>query len=452
MLKRALILCLLVGLTTGGAGARGESMTFIRDAEIESYLRDLGYPIFRAAGLESNAISLLIIQDSAINAFVAGGMNIFFFTGLIEKTETPEELQAVLAHEVGHIAGGHLIQGKAAMRDASAQAILGTIAGLVAGLAAGDARVAIGAVGGAQSMAERGLFKFSRAQESAADAAALRFLDHTGQSADGMLGFMKKLAGQDLLPLERQSEYVRTHPLSSDRVAAIEHHLNNQGSGTKKLPKTLQDAHERVKAKLLGYLRPQTALLRYTDKDTRESARYARAIALYRTNQPAKALALLDGLLRVKPNDPFYLEQKAQILFEKANVAEAAALYKRAVELRPDSALLRLAYGHALLELGNDRVTLAEAIEQLMQARRLEERNPQAWRFLATAWGKMGKLDSINKYQGLTLYALAEEAVAMGKDKDAQRYAERAIQALEKGSPYWIRAQDIRSSTKDIKD
>lgn len=422
---------------------------FIRDAEIESYLRDLGAPIFKAADLDSKAISLLIIQDGDINAFVAGGMNIFFFTGLLQASDSPEQLQGVIAHETGHIAGGHLIRGREAMSNASAEAIIGMIAGLAVGVAAGRGDIAMGTIGGAQSVAERGLLSYSRAQESSADSAAMRFLDKSNLSSQGLLEFMNKLAGQDILPADRQSAYVRTHPLNQDRVQSIQHHVEtNTAVSGRALGPDFKSKHERMKSKLLGFLQPETALLRYTDKDPRLTARYARAIALYRTSHLDRALPLMETLLKEEPKNPFFLELKAQMLFENGRVAEAATLYQQTVALQPDSALLRVSYAHALLE-GKNVNQLDEAIQHLLEANRLEQRSSQTWRFLAAAWSRKAEATNDIKYQGLVSYALAEEFMTKGQNKEAGRAAERALKTLDKGSPYWLRAQDIKLSVDD---
>jgi predicted Zn-dependent protease len=276
----------------------------------------------------------------------------------------------------------------------------------------------------------------------------MSFLDKAGLTSQGMLEFMQKLGGQELLPADRQAEYVRTHPLTQDRTDAVAHHLKDSPWADKKLEAKFQTMHGRMKAKLLGFLQPETALLRYTDKDPRLPARYARAIALYRTNQLPRALNLTDGLLREEPDNPFFHELKAQMLFENGRVEEAVALYKKAVGLLPSSALLRVAYGHALLESrNNDRLDLA--IQQLTEANRLESREPETWRFLAAAWGKKAELTKDQHYEGLVSYALAEEAVARGADQDAKQFADRALKILPKSTPYWLRAQDIKLSVND---
>jgi len=204
--------------------------------------------------------------------------------------------------------------------------------------------------------------------------------------------------------------------------------------------------HDRMKAKLIGYLQPDTALLRYTDKDPRVPARYALAIALYRTSQTAHALEVTDGLIKQEPNNPFFYELKAQMQFESGDVKDAITNYKKANDLLPNSSLLRQAYGHALIE-SKDPANLDLAIKQLQLSNQYEPREPLTWRLLAAAWGQKGEVTKDPQYEAMVTYALAEEAVAKGNDKSAGQLATRAMKGLKKGSPYWLRAQDIKLST-----
>jgi predicted Zn-dependent protease len=446
----ALALCFVL-VATAPVLARGDQLTLIRDAEIEHYLRDLATPVFRAAGLDPASVSITIIQSSTVNAFVAGGMNLFLYTGLLQMTETPEQLLGVIAHETGHIAGGHLIRGTEAMSNASAQAIIGTLLGVAAGIASGNGALAAGAISGSQQIAERGFLSFSRAQEASADAAGLNFLDRAGVTAQGMEEFMQKLAGQEMLPSDRQAEYVRTHPLTQDRIDAIVHHAEGSPLKGHKLDARFAQMHARMKAKLLGFIQPETALLRYTDKDPRLFARYARAVALYRTNQLMRALSVTDSLLRESPQDPFFLELKGQMLFDNGRVDESVGFYKAAVEREPTSSLLRLAYARAMLESKQPQ-NVDLIIQQLLESNRLEERVPETWRALAAAWGRKAEVTKDPKDQALVAYALAEEAVARGADREAAHFADRALRGLPKGSPYWLRAQDIKLSAADPDD
>jgi predicted Zn-dependent protease len=436
------------GLSFAQSNQGGEKIEMIRDAEIEHYLRALATPIYRSAGIDPASVSIYLIKSSVINAFVAEGMNEFFYTGLLQLTDTPEQLAGVIAHETGHITGGHLIRGREAMSNASAEAIIGMLLGVAAGVASGNGQVAMGAISGAQQLAERNLLSFSRAQEAAADAAGMSFLDRTSITTRGMDEFMKKLGAQDLMPVDRQVQYVRTHPLTQDRIDAVEHHLEGSPHAKDNLDPKFAVMHERMKAKLMGFLQPETALLRYTDKDARVSARYARAIALYQTNQMQRALAITDGLIKEEPSNPFFYELKAQMLFEHAHVDEAVPLYKKAVEMVPDSALLRLEYGHALVE-SKTTSFIDTAIQQLTEANRMQPHDPETWRLLAAAWGRKSETTGDSQYGALASYALAEEASARGAKKEARQYADRAIKALPKGSPYWLRAQDIKLDAAD---
>ncbi len=439
----ALILALPFLLAPAAGFARdtgGPRLNYIRDAEIEHDLRIMMTPIMRVAGLDPDAVNFILVQDNVINAFVAGGQNVFVFTGLIQKTDSPDQLIGVLAHELGHVAGGHLVRGTEAMRNASFEAILGMVAGIAAGVLAKSSEAGMAALGGAQELAQRNYFGFSRAQEGSADAAAMRFLDAVGWSARGFLDFMKKLQVQDYLPNSRQTEYVRTHPLTQDRVSAVEHHVEISPNSDKTLPAEYADMHARIKAKLLGFLQPENALLRYTDNDASITGRYARAIALYRTNQLDKALALTDKLIETEPSNPFFHELRGQMLYENGRVDAAIASYRIAVRLQPGSALIESALGNALLQ-NNGQAATAEAIKHLLEAVRIEPQSPATWRALATAWGRDG---NNAEARGMADYALAEEAVTNGDTKTAQQLATRALKNLPPQSPYRVRVQDIR--------
>jgi predicted Zn-dependent protease len=420
---------------------RGPRLNIIRDAEIEDGLKRMALPILRVAGLDPAAVRFVLVQDPALNAFVAGGMNVFLYTGLIQKTESPDELIGVMAHELGHIAGGHLVRGTEALRNASYEAILGMVAGVAIGVLAGDTRAAAATIGGTQELAARSFFSFSRTQEGSADAAAMRFLDQAGWSAQGLLSFMQKLQGQEYLPTARQSEYVRTHPVTMDRISALQNHLSSKSVAGRALPAELTELHARIKAKLLGYLQPESALLRFTAKDPAVTARYARAIALYRQGRLPDALTAIDALLVTEPENPYFHELRGQMLFENSRVAEAVESLKRAAKGVPDSALPNTALGQALLQL-KTTVSDTEAIAAFEQAVKLEPNMGAAWRGLATGWGR--NAEDNQSARGLADYALAEEAMANGEQSQAVQLAERALKNLPDASPYRLRAQDIK--------
>ena len=413
----------------------------IRDVEIENILKEYGEPIWQAAGINPESVNVIIINDPTFNAFVAGGQNIFFHTGLLQAADTPEQLIGIIAHETGHISGGHLVRGSSAMKEASAEAILSMVLGTAAAVLSGDPGAGAAVITGGQSIAQRSILSFSRAQESSADAAGMRFLDGAKLTSKGLKEFLEKLSGQELLPVDRQVEYTRTHPLTQVRIDAVRYHVQQSAFSDSKASKHIYDLHERMRAKLLGYLKPESALLRYAEKDTRLSARYARAIAHYRKGDVDKAEKAMLALTKEEPNNPYFYELMGQIYFENGDMGNAINAYKRAVELKPDAGLIEASYGHALLEGQNSR-NIDEAIEHLNESLKIEPRESSTWRLLATAWGRKND-------EGMVAYCLAEEALSKGDIGSAHKIAERALKLLPKRSTYVIRAQDIKQTRNE---
>lgn len=432
----AVVWVLSLVLTVQPALAQSRSISFIRDTEIEHILREYATPLWRQGGIVPESVTIALINDDSLNAFVSGGQNIFFHTGLLMDTEMPE-LIGVIAHETGHIVGGHLARSRDAISNASTIATLSMLIGLAAAIGAGRGDVAQGVMGGGQEIAMRSFFSFSRQQEGSADEFGMHALEAVGWPATGMLSMMQKLASQELLPESRQVEYVRTHPLTRNRVEVIKNFVEHESKNNdKSFPAAFYDMHARMKAKLMGFMRPDLALRRYAADDTAVAARYARAIALYQKGRVAESLPLVDGLIKQEPDNPYFLELKGQILFENGHAAEAVPPYRRAVQLAPEAGLIRSALGHALLEVGDDRL-VPEAVQTLQAAARLERRSAFVWQLLSSAYSRADMPPQL-------AYARAEEALARGDIRAAKFHADKAEQMLPAGSPEWLRAQDIR--------
>ncbi len=424
-------------LTVFPAVAGDGGLRIARDEEIEQALKTMARPIFDAAGLSADNVRFILVEDNDLNAFVAGGQNIFINTGLILRTKNAAELIGVIAHETGHIASGHLFRAREAVDDLSLQVMLARALGIAVaiGTKSSDAGIAIGTAG--QSFAERSILRHSRTQESAADQAGVRFLKDQRLPLDGFLSFMQTLESQELLPESQQTQYIRTHPLTQDRVDFLRHAVET-GPAQPELPAAWQDMHARMKAKLLGFLFPVRAL---QNKETGLPARYARAIAHYRQGKTSKALEILSGLLTEEPANPWFLELKGQILFESGRLDEACAAYARSLEQYNGSGLIQAAYGHALLETAGygaklDKKKLDLAIGALQLSLESEPRQPETHRLLATAYGKKGE-------EGLSRLHLAEEALLKSNRDFAKTEATLAQKALAKNTPGWLRAQDI---------
>lgn len=444
-MKHYYFIALIFAIAVFGTAAPAQAQTIIRDTEIEEMMAEWFAPIFKASGKDPSQVDIILVQNNDVNAFVAGGANIFFYTGLLQKTEDPGEVIAVMAHELGHIEGGHLIRAREALENASYESIIGLIVGAAAGLASGDAGATATLSTGASSVAQRRFLSEARKYESGADQAAIKSMTAAGINPSGMQSFLEKLSDQELAPASQQSEYVRTHPLTSDRIEAVRARVRETPLRTQPLPQNWINQHARMKAKLLGYLQPEQVVWVYDDQDPSVEARYARAVAAYRQGEPGKALSLVDALIDAEPENPYFHELKGQMLVDFSRVAEGVPPYKKALELKGDSALIRIALAHALIESpGADKAALEEAIAQLKQAEIKEKRTPRLHRLLATAYGRLGN-------EPLTKLHQAEEALLQRRLPDAKTHADFAAANLKEGSAGWLRAQDILAFIKQQK-
>lgn len=425
------------------ANAQVAGQTIIRDAEIESNLKEWTADVIHAAGMNPEQIKIVLVQSPDVNAFVAGGANIFIYTGLIQKTENEGEVIGVIAHELGHIAGGHLSRTGEVARNASFEAMIGALIGLGAAVATGDGSAAAAGISIGQGQALNRYLAYSRVQESSADQAGFRFMTGAGLNPEGLPSFLEKLSSQELLVTSQQSQYVRTHPLSSDRVEALEHKVEASPLHNKTFPDKWSRQYKRVKAKLLGFISPQQVAYAYDGNDMSIDAAYARTIAAYRMNHVEQALKMTDDLIKGEPDNPYFHELKAQMLFEFGRAAQSVPSYKKAVALAPESGLIRMAYAQALIEsAGKNKATLSEAADQLKRAEKDEPRVSKIKRLLAMAFGKMGKEPQARVY-------LAEEALMQGRKDEALRLAKVTLGQLPPNSPEALRAADIINTVGD---
>ena len=422
-----------------GARAPNAAEVLLRDAETENNIKTMAAPIWRAAGLEPSDVGIYLVQDNQLNSFVAGGQAIFINSGLVLRAENPNQLIGVVAHETGHIAGGHVLRAQEAMRNASIESIIAMVAAAGASVLGRSGAPLLGAAG----VGERSFLQFSIAQEATADHAALNFLDRSCQSARGLLKFFEILQSNELLSGDRQESWVRTHPLTQQRVQYIRDHVQQaRCSNTPDSPASVE-LLRRIKAKLHAFLDdPSKTLSSYPTSDRSPIARYARAIAYYRMPKLDLALPEIDGLIRDFPNDPYYRELKGQMLFENGRVRDAMRPYEEAVKLAPSAALLRISLSQVYIESGDPALN-KRAIAYLNDASRAEGRESQIWRFLAVAYGRDNQI-------GMAALSLAEEALANGKKKDAMQQALRAKQMLTKNSPSYFRADDIHHEAERL--
>ena len=420
------------------------SFSIVRDAEVENILRAFATPLFKAAGIPPESVTIYLVNDPSLNAFVTNGPRLFVHTGLLTRSESADQVIGVLAHEIGHIAGGHVVRFRDAYESASTGALIGTLLGVAAAAASGRGDVGAAVAMGSSHLAERNILSYSRAQESAADQAGLSYLDKTKQSARGLLDFMKSMEGDELLITEKQDPYAKTHPLTRERIDAIEAFVARSPNSVVQTSPALVEMHQRMRGKLIGFLgTPSNTLRQYAAHDPRIEARYARTIALYRKPDMQQAVPAVDSLIAEQPKDPYFRELKGQMLFENGRVKEAVAPYKEAVRLLPNSALLRIGLAQAEIETG-DPALIKDAQLHLNRAMTIERGSAFAWRLLAVAYGKQND-------QGMSAYALAEYSMQAGNLLEALQHAKRAESLLTKNTPAWLRTQDIKRQAQQMR-
>jgi predicted Zn-dependent protease len=413
----------------------------LRDAEIESEIRTLAAPVWRVAGLDPGDVGIYLIDDSELNSFVAGGQAIFLNTGLIMRAETPGQLIGVIAHETGHIVGGHILRAKEEMHNASIESIIAMVVGAAAAAAGRSGAPLLGAMG----VGERHYLQFSIAQEATADHAAMNFLDRACISARGLLKFFEILQGNELLAGDRGDQWGRTHPLTAQRIDYVRDHVEHARCSNAADPAGSAELLRRIKVKLHAFLdAPSTTLAAYPASDRSELARYARAIAYYRIPDLGRALPEIDGLIHEFPTNPYYRELKGQMLFENGRVREAVQPYQDAVRLAPAAALLRISLSQVYIETGDPALN-KRAIAYLNDASREEGRDSQVWHFLAVAYGRDNQM-------GMAALSLAEQALADGKKQDAIQEAARAKHLLTRNTAAFSRADEIDREAKQLDD
>jgi predicted Zn-dependent protease len=421
----------------------------IRDAEIEQLLRDYTAPIFRVAGLADQNIHVVIIDDKSFNAFVMDAHRIFINVGALMQATAPNQVIGVLAHETGHIVGGHLSKIRQELANVQTAALVGLLLGvgaIVAGARSGGSdtgNVGLAAITAPQALGLNHLLAYQRAQEESADRAGVRFLTMTGQSAKGMYDTFKRFADESLFAAQGANPYFQNHPMPQERMAALTELVKTPYWGKKDSPE-LQFRHDMMRAKLFGFTeRPATVLAHYPSTDTSLPARYARAIAAYRFGDPRNAIAQIDGLLQAMPNYPYFYELKGQALLEGGHPADAIAPLRHAVQLAPNSPLIQILLAQAIVAT-NDAKSADEAISLLHSAIMKEPEVADAYTTLAMAYARKNSLADAD-------LASAQAAFARGDNKTARELAERAKQRFPIGSPGWVRADDIVAFNKNQK-
>jgi predicted Zn-dependent protease len=439
---RMLMLTLVLGLALArpAQAADGQGPTVLRDTETEQLFNDIARPLVQAAKLDDKSVKVVLINDDEINAFVAGSQNVYVNSGLLLRADNVNQVQGVIAHELGHVAGGHSIRLAEGAKQATGITLATMVLGAIA-LAAGAGEAAMGLMMMGQRAALGSFLAFTRAQETSADLAGASYLAKAGVSGKGSLQFFKKLQNQEYrLAVYATESYDRTHPLSSERISILEDLYKKDPAWDRPADPALEASFQRVKAKLAGFINPKQAIQKYPESDQSVPAHYARAYAYHLGAYPDKALSEADALLKANPHDPYFLELKGQILLEGGKPADAISPLREAVQRSNDAPLIASMLGHALIATENTK-NFGEAKTILKTAVARDNENPFAWYQLGIIYNNEGD-------QARAALATAERNNLEGNPKLALASAEMAMRGIPAGSPDYLRAQDIAMVSK----
>jgi predicted Zn-dependent protease len=411
------------------------AQSILRDSETELLFRDMSRPLIQAAGLDPANVKVVLINDDEINAFVAGGQVVYIHSGLLVRADNANQVQGVIAHELGHIAGGHVIRIGEGAKAATGITLLSLVLGAAA-MAAGAADAGMGIMMAGQRAAMGNFFAFTRAQESSSDLAGASYLSKAGVSGKGSLEFFKKLQNQEYrLAVYATDSYDRTHPLSSERIETLTQVYKKDAAWATPTNPALEARFRRVKAKLVGFVNPKNAVTFYPESDQSVPGHYARAYAYHLGAYPDKALAEADALLAIAPSDPFFLEMKGQILLESGRAKDAIPVLRQAVAKAPDQPMISVMLGHALIASEKNE-NFAEAKQVLKTAVNRDNDNPFAWMQLGMVYDREGD-------RPRAALATAERNNLQGESKLALISARMAMAGIPQGTPDYLRAQDI---------
>ncbi|MFL0412685.1 M48 family metalloprotease [uncultured Sphingomonas sp.] len=422
-----------------------QAQSILRDAETEALLTDMTAPLVTAAGLSPRDVKVVLVNDDSINAFVAGGQIVYVNSGTLQAAKTANEVQGVIAHELGHITGGHVSLSGRGFQEATGITLLSVVLGIAA-LAAGAGEAGAGLLAAGQQAAMGKYLAFSRQQEASTDAAGVKYLNGAGITGKGYLNFFKTMQQLEYrYGITRKVEYMLSHPVSSERIAAISESLQSSPAWNKPLNQDWEERFKRVQAKLDGYLLPPAqALQKYPESNQTIYGHYARAYAYHRGGYPDKADAEAAALVLAKPHDPYFLEIKGQILLEAGKPKEALAPLREATNGSRNNPLIATTFGHALIAT-EDRANYDEAKSVLRTAVARDDQNPFAWVQLGTIYELTG--DSAR-----AALATAERASMMGDSRTAALSARAAMAGIPQNTSDWIRAQDIAMTAQNDLD
>lgn len=421
--------------------AQAEGLKLITDEETENLLDKIISPLMQKAGQPYDKEHIHIVEDNSLNAFVADGNDLFINTGTLTKADNVNELAGVIAHEIGHIKGGHILRQKLEIREMNNLSLLSAALAGTAGILSGRADAAFAIMLGGQSSALNKFVHYRANEERAADETAVKLLQATGQSPKGILEFMKKIAKQNSLSGREETPYFRTHPMTPERIAFFEKAVENNN-----LPTTSKydSDFKRVQIKLKAYLdNPKTIINKLNKCADKTDCQYGLAIAYFRNLQFKQAFDMADKLVTQEPKKPYFYEIKGQMEMENGKIKQAQNSYSEAYRLAPLSNDIRFGYAFAILENSPSKQGAKKAIELLNAIILKDANNFRAWTMLAKAYGMDDDMARAN-------WAAAESLAIIGDWKAAERKLDEA-DGLSPAPQLKIKIDDLREKIKQEK-
>lgn len=427
---KKLLLTLLFLIISFSANA----ISIISDEETESWLADVLIPIFKSADIPFDKDKIHIVKDDSLNAFVGDKNHMFIHTGTLLDTSNTNEIEGVLAHETGHILGGHILRLKIKIKELQKASLASLIAAAGAAAVSGRGDTAIAVVLGTQSSAINAMSSYQITEERAADETAVNLLSKQNKSIKGLKTFMEKIRATNRLEGIKENPYFRTHPVTTERISFFNDKLKNEKSLT--YSTSMDMRLDRIKAKLFAYLSPLNKVLKkYPLSDKTINAQIAHAIYYMRLKNLNKATLYIDNLITKEPENPYFWELKAQILYENSQIKEATKAYKQALNLKPTSDLFKLSYAEASLANSPSRKELNSLIIMLEHANR-NNTHPTAYHLLGNVYSLLGD-------NATATYFSAEYNNAIGNYKLAQKQLTKALQSPLRPD-IKLRAEDLK--------
>ena len=428
-MRKVLFIILCVIFATPGYAA-----SLINDTETERVITDLIAPLAAAADIPDGRLRVHIVGDNQFNAFVMGGEDVYVYTGLLTQIKSPDALQAVVAHELGHTIGGHMTQ----MSDRMSAEMLRTmiIQALGIGLMAvgGDPSLGAGVLAGSSGVAQQSMLAFTRDEERIADDMGLKLMIRAGLNPDGFVQVFEQMGHMTGALESRINPNRINHPLTAERLNNVRAQIEKMDSDyiPTNAPTDAQRAEfELVRAKLIGYLdSAENVATAYPKSDTSDAALYAHAIAYMRGGNLDAARTTTLALIDRAPDNPYFYELLGDVEYQLGHYDDSVSAYEKSLELTDNAPQIETALALVLSER-NKSGDRARAIELCKRAL-LTSPMPLTYWVLARAYDD-GRAD----------WARAEYYHMMGKKELAREYARRARKSLKPNAPEYIKSGDI---------